>query len=168
MKGKETSQIYHTLFNNNVFEDIRDAQTTRENGKIYINHPYIATVRKLLNAYAAEDIEATKSFFDPNATFTNLADGWDKTYNLEERAENVKAHFAERKDIHFKQIGYPDCIFYELNNGYVVYSWWEYSFTLEESGEKISMPLMLSHSFNDEGKIVEEMAYFSTNHMDKE
>ncbi|QIA06684.1 nuclear transport factor 2 family protein [Draconibacterium halophilum] len=154
-------------YNNNVFEDIRNAQTTRENGDVYINHPHIATVRKLLNAYAAEDIEATKSFFSEDVTFTSLAGGWDKSMNLEERTADVTNHFDTRKDIHFEQIGYPDCIFYELNNGYVVYSWWNYSYTEEESGKKVVMPLMLSHSFDDEGKIVQEMAYFSTNHLEE-
>ncbi|WP_340111758.1 nuclear transport factor 2 family protein [Maribellus mangrovi] len=153
-------------FNNNVFEDIRDAKTTRENGKVYINHPYIATVRKLVNAYAAEDLEKMKSFYDESAQFSALDHGWDESIDLVTRMGYVKDNFANAKDIHFKQIGYPDCIFYELNNGFVVYSWWEYSFTREESGEKVVMPLMLSHSFNDDGKIVQEMAYYSTNHFE--
>ncbi|WP_321369362.1 nuclear transport factor 2 family protein [uncultured Draconibacterium sp.] len=153
-------------YNNNVFENIRDAQTTKENGEVYINHPHIATVRKLLNTYAAEDVESLKTFFTENATFSSLAGGWDKSQNLEERAADVANHFASRKDIHFEQIGYPDCIFYELNSGYVVYSWWNYSYTDEESGKKVTMPLMLSHSFNDDGKIIQEMAYFSTNHVE--
>ena len=153
-------------YNNNVFEDIRNAQTTRENGKVYINHPHIATVRKLLNAYAAEDIETIKSFIAEDATFNSIAGDWGKSMNLETRSEEVKNHFASRKDIHFKQIGYPDCIYYELNNGYVVYSWWELTYTLEENDKKVVLPLMLSHSFNDDGKIVREMAYFSTNHLE--
>ncbi|MDX8338032.1 nuclear transport factor 2 family protein [Draconibacterium sp. IB214405] len=152
-------------YNNNVFEDIRNAQTTRENGKVYINHPYIATVRKLLNTYVAEDVDGLRDFFAENATFSNTAGGFNQSMNLEERAADVANHFATRKDIHFEQIGYPDCIFYELNNGFVVYSWWNYSYTDEESGKKVVMPLMLSHSFNDDGKIVQEMAYFSTNHV---
>ena len=81
-----------------------------------------------------------------------MAGGYDETMNLEERNADVASHFATRKDIHFEQVGYIDCIFYELNNGYVVYSWWNYSYTDEESGKKMEMPLMLSHSFNDDGK----------------
>ncbi|WP_319230347.1 nuclear transport factor 2 family protein [Draconibacterium orientale] len=156
---------FFQYYNNNVFENIRDAQTTRENGKVYINHPHIATVRKLLNTYVVEDVEGLKEFFTEDAIFSSLAGGYDVTMNLEERAADVADHFATRKDIHFEQVGYPDCIFYELNNGYVVYSWWNYSYTDEESGKKVEMPLMLSHSFNDDGKIIREMAYFSTNHV---
>ncbi|HYQ55841.1 MAG TPA: nuclear transport factor 2 family protein [Draconibacterium sp.] len=163
--GKITAFIQY--YNNDVFEDITNAQTTRENGEVYINHPHIATVRKLLNAYAAEDIETAKTFFSEDATFNSLAGGWEESMNLEERTEDVIDHFATRKDIHFEQIGYPDCIFYALNNGYVVYSWWNYSYTEEESGKEVEMPLMLSHSFNDEGKIVREMAYYSTNHLEE-
>lgn len=152
-------------FNNNVFEEIRNAQTTRKNGEVYINHPYITTLRKLLNTYAAEDIEKLQQFFTEDAIFSSLAGGWDKRMNLEERTADVSNHFTSRKDIHFEQIGYPDCIFYELNNSYVVYSWWNYSFTEEESGKKVVMPLMLSHTFNEDGKIIREMAYYSTNHL---
>lgn len=153
-------------FNNNVFEDIRDAQTTRENGKIYINHPLIATVRKLVNAYVAEDPATVKSFYADNASFSSIEYGWDESIDLETRMKAIEEHFAKRKDYHFKQIGYPDCVFYELNNDYLVYSWWEYSFVDEESGKKIVAPLMLAHTFNDDGKIVQEMAYYSTNHFE--
>ena len=156
---------FFQYYNNNVFENIRDAQTTRENGKVYINHPYITTLRKLLNTYAAEDVDGLKDFFTEDATFSSLAGGFNINQNLEERAADVAGHFATRKDIHFEQVGYPDCIYYQLNDGYVVYSWWNYSYTDEESGKKVTMPLMLSHSFNDDGKIVQEMAYFSTNHV---
>ena len=44
-------------FNNDVFEDIERSKATRENGKIYINHPYIAKVRKLVNAYSDKDLD---------------------------------------------------------------------------------------------------------------
>ena len=41
-----------------VFDEIRNSQTKKENGKVYINHPYIVKVRKLINAYTDEDIDA--------------------------------------------------------------------------------------------------------------
>jgi hypothetical protein len=65
-----------------------------------------------------------------------------------------------------KQQGYPDCVWYEKNDQYVVYSWWEHSFTIKEDGKKVVMPLMLSHYFNKDGKIVSEAAFFSTNHFE--
>lgn len=159
---------FFQYFNNDVFQDIRDAETTKENGKVYINHPYIATVRKLVNAYAAEDLDKMKSFYDESARFSSTDHSWDESIDLETRMGYVKNNFANAKDIHFKQIGYPDCIYYALNDGYTVYSWWEYSFTMEESGKKVVMPLMLDHAFDKDGKIVRETAYFSTNHFSEE
>jgi ketosteroid isomerase-like protein len=153
-------------YNNNVFEDINVAQTTQENGKVYIGHPYIATVRKLVNAYAAEDLKTMLQYYAENAQFSTIEQDWDKSIDLETRKKGIQQNFDNAKDIHFKQIGYPDCIYYEKNDAYEVYSWWEYSFTMEDSGKKVVMPLMLSHSFNKDGKIVAETAYYSTNHFE--
>jgi hypothetical protein len=153
-------------YNNNVFEDIRDAETTKENGKIFINHPYIATVRKLVNAYCAEEKVKMLSFYSDNARFTNTAMDMQESIGKEERAKSLDENFAAMDNIKMSQVGYPDCIYYAQGNDYTVYSWWEYSFTLAESGKKVTMPIMLSHTFNDDGKIVMEMAYYSTNHLD--
>jgi len=153
-------------YNNNVFEDIRDAETTKENGKIFINHPYIATVRKLANAYCAEDLETMMEFYHENAQFSNITVDWNESIDKPTRKEYVKEQFASIDDIHLKQIGYPDCVYYARNDSYEVYSWWEYSFTVKESGKKVVMPLMLSHTFDKDGMIRAELAYFSTNHID--
>jgi len=154
-------------FDNSVFEEISNSNLEKENGKVFINHPYIVTVRKLVNAYAAEDMETLLGFYADNARFGSIEYQWDNSIDLETRKEGIKETFDKIKDIHFKQNGYPDCIYYAKNNRYEVYSWWEYSFTYVESGKKVVMPLMLSHSFNDDGKIVAEQAYYSTNHFDR-
>lgn len=154
-------------FDNSVFEEINNSSSVQENGKVFISHPYIITVRKLVNAYAAEDMEALLSFYAENARFGSIEYQWDNSIDLDTRKEGIKATFDKIKDIHFKQNGYPDCIYYAKNNRYEVYSWWEYSFTYVESGKKVVMPLMLSHSFNDDGKIIFEQAYYSTNHFDR-
>lgn len=154
-------------FDDNVFEEIDNANLEKENGKVFISHPYIVTVRKLVNAYAAEDLETMLSFYADNARFGSIEYQWDNSVDLETRKEGIKTNFEKIKDIHFKQNGYPDCIYYAKNNRYEVYSWWEYSFTYADSGEKVVMPLMLSHSFDDNGKIVGEQAYYSTNHLER-
>jgi len=153
-------------YNNDVFEAIDRSGTVRENGKVYINHPYISTVRKMTNAYAAKDLETFLSFYDDAAEFSSASMDWNESIDITERKKAIQENFASLDAIHFKQIGYPDCIYYEITNDYVVYSWWEYSFTIKETGQKVTMPLMLSHSFDDNGKVVFEISYYSTNHLE--
>jgi hypothetical protein len=65
-----------------------------------------------------------------------------------------------------KQIGYPDCIYYTKDDSYVVYSWWVLTGISKTSGKKVELPIMLSDTFNKEGKIVNEYAYYSSNHFE--
>lgn len=153
-------------YDDDVFEEINNSGTKRENGKIYINHPYIVKVRKLVNAYCAEDKVKMLSFYSDNARFANTAMDMQESIGKEERAKTLDDQFSGLDDIKMKQVGYPDCIYYAQSNDYTVYSWWEYSFTIVESGKKVTMPLMLSHTFNNDGEIVMELAYYSTNHID--
>jgi len=154
-------------FDDDVFEEINNSKFERENGKVYINHPYIVSVRKLVNAICAEDMGTALSFYADNARFTATSMNWGESISLAERKAEIQKHFDAYDNITMKQRGYPDCIYYEEGHQYVVYSWWEYSITVKESGKKVTMPIMLSHTFNDDGKIVYEAAYFSTNHFDE-
>ena len=162
--GKITMLIQY--FDDDVFEDINNSGTVIENGKVFINHPYIVTVRKMVNAYMGKDLKTFMDFYADDAGFSNTAMDWQESINKEEREKDVQQNFADIDDIKFKQIGYPDCVYYAEGNNYTVYSWWEYSFTVKESGKKVVMPIMLSHSFNDDGKVASEIAYFSTNHLE--
>jgi len=157
--------MFVQYFNDDIFEEINNSSFTRENGTVYINHPYIVTVRKLANAYCAKDVEEMMGFYSENASFSSAAMNWRESISKAERKTEVQGQFNSIDNIKMSQIGYPDCIYYEKNNEYVVYSWWEYSFTLTESGKKVVMPLMLSHTFDKDGKISFEAAYFSTNHI---
>ena len=81
--GKITSlELY---FNNDQFEAITSSGFTQENGKIYINHPYIITVRKSVNAYCAENIVAISEFCSPDAMFGNSNKQWGVTIYLAAR-----------------------------------------------------------------------------------
>ncbi len=162
-KEKITSMT--SYFNNDIFEDIWDSETTKENGKVYIHHPYIIQVRKLINSIIDRDLETWKSFFTDKATFQNLWMESDQTMTFDEAVEMT----AERmNDTNYKfkieQLGYPDCIFYELNGYHIVYSWWNISEMRD--GKKITYPIMFSHSFNDDGKIFSEFVYASSNHFE--
>lgn len=165
-EGKISS--IHFYFDTNVFREIRNSQRTRENGKVYINHPYIATVRKLINAYCNEDVEGMKKHYNENARFSDATQKWgNEMADLETVMNGWKNRFAQLEDINMEQIGYPDCIYYEQNDQYVVYSWWNHTSKSTETGDRIEFPIMLSHTFDNDGKIIRGMAYFSTNHFDE-
>lgn len=163
-EGKITVMIHY--FDGSVFEEITAGTTTKGNGKVYINHPYIATARKAMNAFVARDVDTWTSFYSPKARFTNLSLQVNQTMSLEEY-KAVMSNMFFREDLKFKvdPVGYPDCIYYAKSDNYVVYSWWKMMF--KKDGEIYEYPFMVSHNFNDEGIIVFEYIYMSTNHLDK-
>jgi hypothetical protein len=156
----------HLYYNNDQFEAINSSMTTQENGKVFMNHPYILTVRKLANAYCEENIPAMMDFYSKDATFSNAAMEWGETSDLAQRKKELETDFAEHDNIKLQQVGYPDCIYYAKDDVYVVYSWWVSSITIKANGNKIEAPIMLSHTFDKEGKIVSEYLYFSTNQLE--
>jgi hypothetical protein len=161
--GKITS--LHLYFNTEQFDAISSSSTTQENGKIYINHPYILTVRKLVNAYCAENLTVMTSIYSPNATFSNSTMNWGESTDLAKRKKEIEGDFASTDNIKMRQVGYPDCIYYSKGDMYVVYSWWVLSNTSKADGTKTEFPIMLAHTFDKEGKIVSEEAYYSSNHI---
>jgi ketosteroid isomerase-like protein len=163
-EGKITLMVRY--FDNDVFQEIFEAQTTRENGKVYIHHPYIASVRKMMNAFLAGDLEEWKTYFSENAVFSELSQPFGTTMNMEQEIEML-TKLVGNGGAKFKveQMGYPDCIYYEQSNAYVVYSWWKV--TTKSEGKPYSFSIMMSHDFDDEGKIVRESFYGSSNNLQK-
>ena len=162
--GKITSlELY---FSNDQFEEITSSGFTQENGKIYINHPDIITVRKSVNAYCAKNILVLSEFFSPDAMFSNSTLKWGVSIDLAAVKKEWEADFAKYDNIKMRQVGYPDCLYYAKDDSYVVYSWWVWSGISKANGKKIESPIMLSDSFNKEGKIVSEEAYYSSNHFE--
>jgi ketosteroid isomerase-like protein len=162
--GKITSLFLY--FNTDQYEEIVSSGATQENGKIYINHPYIITVRKLINAYCAKNAVTLAEFFSPDAYFTNSTMKWGESADLAARKKEWESDFAKNDKIKMRQVGYPDCMYYAKNDSYVVYSWWVWSGISKATGKKTEFPVMISHSFDKEGKIVSEEAYYSSNHFE--
>lgn len=153
-------------FDNKAFDEIFNSAKTIENGKIYINHPYIVTVRKFINAYCREDLEAVKSFFAPNAVSSSFTKDGNNRINLETIMKQNKEAFDNYSDIVINQAGYPDCIYYEKENYYVVYSWWTISCTRKDGKKFSDVPVMFSYTFNNDGKIIEEMEYYDSKYFE--
>ncbi|RXQ91008.1 nuclear transport factor 2 family protein [Ancylomarina salipaludis] len=159
--GKITSLHYY--FNNDIFEEINNSKRTIENGKLYINHPHIITVRKMVNAFKEKDLDKWASFFDTKASFGNSAMKFGETNDLEKQMESLKESRFLQPETKFKitQVGYPDCMYYAKNDQYVVYSWWLY--TEWGKDKKIEVPYMLDCTFNKDGKIIREYIWYSSN-----
>lgn len=151
-------------FNNDVFEMIQESQTTTENGDVYDNHPYILTVRKLVNTFADGDAEAYGSFFTDDAMVNFSWDMAGESHSIDEAVAGMKDMFANGFKAEVDQVGYPDCIYYERGNNWVVYSWWKQ--TVMKDGKKYEYPVMMAHTFNDDGKIISESVYASSNHFE--
>ena len=157
----------HQYFNNDVFEAINTSGGTIENGEVYIQHPYIITVRKAVNAYAAKDAATLRTFYAEDARFSNSTMKWRESVGLDEALKGWQGFWDNTEDIYLEQVGYPDCIYYAKNDEYNVYSWWILRTTMKDSGKKIAAPLMLSISFDKDGKITRDMAYYSSNQFEE-
>lgn len=160
--GKITS--FHYYFNNDKFEEIHNSLRTMENGKIYINHPHILTVRKLMNAFREKDIDKWATFFSPKARFGNSTMKYGETNDLKTQIEGLKESrfFQPETKFKIKQVGYPDCMYYAKGDQYVVYSWWLY--TEWGKDKKIEVPFMVDTTFDKDGKIVRDYIWYSNNH----
>jgi hypothetical protein len=157
--------LFIRYFENDVFEEIDNSRTTKENGKVYINHPYIVNTRKAMNAFVAGDMDEMDKYFSQEARFSTTMMPLGESTSLSEYKENIKSMFHSG-NLKFKveQIGYPDCIYYAKNDSYVVYSWWK--MTVKKGDESAEFGYMLSHDYDDEGKIVRENVYVSSNQLE--
>lgn len=141
-------------FNNNIFEEIRSSETTKGNGKVYINHPHIATVRKAINAYMDRNVDDWAEYFSPDARFGHYGLEFGKTMSYEENMKEMKEGFASDAKVSVEEVGYPDCIYYEKSGQYVIYSWWKVMKKTDDGKEVYGV--MLTHNIDDDGKIVFE------------
>lgn len=156
---------YYQYFDDSFYEEINNSFKTTENGKVYKNHPYIVTVRKLMNVLCAMDLDSWSGFFAPNAKLSNIMTEWGKTYSVEEVREYYEGLFPKIESIQMKQVGYPDCIYYEDGDYHVVYSWWVNTWHMKD-GTKKEFPSKFSHAFNKDGKIIYDRLYVSSNHLE--
>lgn len=161
--GKITS--IHFYFNNDIFDEIKNSEKTTKNGTVYINHPHILTVRKVMNAFIDKDIEKWASFYTPEAAFIHSSMKFGDSATLEQSKESINnLFFNSNKEYDVEQIGYPDCIYYEKSDSYAVMSWWK--MTILKDNKKYEYAFMLNHDFNKDGKIIREYVYGSSNHME--
>ncbi len=139
----------------------------RTNGTIYNNHDNINTVRLMMGALENNDPDKAFSYFTEDATFTDLDMKQDESRTVAEEKEMFKALNADWTIESIDVKGYPDYLEYEMGSAKVVQSWWDVRMTKKSDDKiKVILPLMLTHDFNDEGKITGETGYYTTKSME--
>jgi len=175
--GVKLNQPIHTLYSLNsdgkivsaidystskIGDEIGDSFNTRTNGTIYQYHPNINKVRRMMRALEFGDIDKAFSFFAENARFRNLDTPRGESATVEEEKEGFKRLYENWTINGIDISGYPDYLEYEEGNSKIVQSWWDVRMTRKSDNKKVTLPLMLIHTFNDDGMIVFENGYYTT------
>lgn len=137
----------------------------KENGTIYIAHPYIDVVMKTSRAYETQDWAALKKIYSDTARW--WVSGLEKFIPIADAFKSWKSDFDFYNDIKQVQVGYPDFLHYKKENAMIVQSWWNWTGKSKKTGEELKVPMVIFDEFNSAGKIVNEYIYGDFSKMEK-
>ena len=146
--------------NSDVFNEIRSSKVDRKNGTIYNHHEFINTVRKSMYAFEKGDVDKCMSYYADNVKFSDINDAPGISRNKEEELKGWKDFLAKFEIKSIDVVGYPDYLEYEMG-GKTVLSWWKFNLIRKSDKKEIPMYFHFSTNFDENGKIISEMAYYS-------
>jgi ketosteroid isomerase-like protein len=152
--------------NSSIFDEIGNSFNDRENGTIYNHHENINSVRKMIYAFENKDFDKAYSFYDDKAVFMDLNSPVGKSITLAEQKANDQKLFEKFDLTSIDMVGYPDYLHYEMGDARVVQSWWNFRLTRKSDKKKIVLPIFFIDNFDDKGKIISEIAYYSEKMME--
>lgn len=147
--------------NGRILDEIGVSSSNRTNGKIYNHHDYINTVRKAMYTFEKGDLDKSLSFYSDDAEFSDINLPLGKSYTKAEEKAFLQKFLTDFEIKSIEMIGYPDYLEYEMDNGREVLSWWKYNLVRKSDKKVIVMPIHISNSFDEKGKIVAEIVYYS-------
>jgi hypothetical protein len=142
------------------------SQATKENGTIYIHHPYIDVVNKSMNAYLKKDVATNTKIFADTATL--WVSCMDKPMPIAEGIKMWVTDFDYYDSIKVLKVGYPDYLHYIDKDQKYVQSWWQWVGTSKKTGEVVKIDFVQFDKFNKAGKIGSEGIYGDFSKMVKE
>lgn len=154
-------------FERYLYRQIYRSNHERTNGKIYIQHPNINTVRKVASAFEFGDYEVAYSYFSDNARIEDINQPVDTSFSLEQAKKNDQAFLKEFTIESIDEWGYPDYLEYEEGSSKAVLSWWKFRLIRKADGKKMVLPVHFSDSFNEEDKISRRTIYYSQSLLEK-
>jgi ketosteroid isomerase-like protein len=155
-----------TYSNGGVIDEIRASFTDRKNGTIYNHHENINTVRKMIYAMENNDWDKVYSFYDKDVAFIDSSSPTMESISLTEQKAFDKKILEKYEVASIDMVGYPDYMHYEMGDTGLVQSWWNINFVRKADKKAIVLPIFYTMTFNDEGKIVSETAYYNAKLLD--
>ena len=142
------------------------SQDSKQNGTIYINHPYINVVNNAIKAYLAKDDATNKEIYADTAKF--WVSGMEKPVPIGDAIKMWDSDFDYYDSIKLTMVGYPDYLEYVKDNMKIVQSWWRWSGKSKKTGEAVKIDLVQFDNVNQAGKIDFEYIYGDFSKMIKE
>lgn len=152
--------------NEGVIDEIRASFSDRKNGTIYNHHENINTVRKMVYAMENNDWDKVYSFYDTDVRFVNSSSPTMESISLTEQKAIDKQILDKYEIASIDMVGYPDYLVYEMGNQRLVQSWWNINLIRKSDKKAIVLPIFYTDTFNDEGKITSETAYYNAKLLD--
>lgn len=147
--------------NGKVMDEIFASLSDRTNGKIYNHHENINTVRKAVYAFEKGDVDKSLSFFSDDARIYDINIEWGKYFTKAETKANWQKFLNDFEIKSIDIVGYPDYLEYEMDNGREVLSWWKFNVVRKADKKAIVLPIHISSGFDEKGKVVSQIMYYS-------
>ena len=147
-------------FNTAHLEKYNNSFKKRTNGTIWIDHPHIGSVRRLMNNFGIGEIDTAYEEHDPNARIYDINMKIGEFQTIEERREWEKGVFKNFDLVSIDESGYPDLLEYN-GDGMTVLSWWIMSFKDKRNSKIVELYLHRSDTVNEEGKIITTILYYN-------
>lgn len=154
----KTLMIYS---NSKVFDEIAASMTPRTNGKIYNHHENINTVRKAMYYFEKGNFDKSLSLYADNASFYDINDPFNQKHDKTQERANMENFHKAFEIVNIEEIGYPDYLEYEMNDGREVLAWWKLILVRKSDKKKITLAMHTSNSFDADGNIISEILYYS-------
>jgi hypothetical protein len=147
-------------FNSAHLEKYNNSFKKRTNGTIWIDHPYIGTVRRLMNNFGIGEIDAAYEELGPDARIYDINMAIGEFQTIEERREWEKGVFTNFNLLSIDESGYPDLLEYN-GDGMTVLSWWIMKFQDKRNLKIVDLYLHRSDTVDEEGKIINTILYYN-------
>ena len=147
-------------YNTRIMDKYNLSFETIRNGTIYKDHENIRTLRKVISYFEMGDHDKAYSFYTKGARFSDINAPIGSSNSIAENREGFEQTLTKYDLISIDEYGYPDLLDYEGSVSETI-SWWTFRFKSKKTGELIKVFCHFTHSFNAEGQITRQVAYYN-------